>query len=57
MKTGWYLVYPDGDKHFVSEWRWAARLSIWVEKQVYRKTDPGFIEFLSKCKLEKWCFQ
>ena len=26
MRTGWYLVYPDGELEFLSRWRWLARL-------------------------------
>ena len=52
LKTGWYLVYPDGDKHFVSEYRWIARLSIWTGKKIGR-SDDGFVQFLDSCHLEK----
>ena len=54
MKTGWYLVYPDGDKFYVNSWGWIALLALKLYKKYIRSRDTDFAEYLDKCRLEKF---
>ena len=57
MRNGWYLVYPDDDKIFLSRHHWAARLEYFLMKKgATSYKDSGFLNYLKMCRLEKYHF-